>query len=209
MKRDRESTDPTTEHQLLSDYAEAESHRTSRPARLWLVTGLFLAVLLLVQFTGLGDILDADRLRAAVKAAGPPWLGLLLFVAVFAVGILLHLPGMLFVVTAILIWGGVAGYLIALASALIAVSFTFFVVRAVGGKALHGVETPWVRRALDHLDERPVSTIALLRIVLWMSPPVNYALALTSVSAWQYLFGSLLGLLVPVTGAAVLLEWFL
>ena len=60
---------------------------------------------------------------------------------------------------------------------------------------------------LARLDERPVTTVIVLRTLLWLAPPLNYALALSSIRFRHYLIGSALGLLLPVAGAALFFDW--
>lgn len=163
--------------------------------------GLYLAG----RQSGAAAHLSVDRLRALCTEAGPA--GVLIFIALFAVGEMLHVPGIVFVVAAVLgygrLWGGIVGYLGALCS----VSLGFAVVRAVGGQALAAVRRPLVRRALDHLAARPVRTVALLRLVLFLAPPLNTLLALSGVRYRHYLSGSAMGILVPVSVVVVLCDW--
>ena len=69
-----------------------------------------------------------------------------------------------------------------------------------------------MRKILDRLDERPILTVVILRLIFVMSPPVNYALALSSLRFRDYLIGSLIGLPVPliVLGLVAdrLVQWF-
>jgi uncharacterized membrane protein YdjX (TVP38/TMEM64 family) len=51
--------------------------------------------------------------------------------------------------------------------------------------------------------------VALLRLVLWMAPAVNYALALSPVRYRDYAIGSAVGLAIPVAAAAAFLHFFL
>ena len=50
---------------------------------------------------------------------------------------------------------------------------------------------------------RPILTVALLRLFLWVAPPINYALALSTVRYRDYAAGSALGLAIPTALAAV------
>jgi uncharacterized membrane protein YdjX (TVP38/TMEM64 family) len=114
---------------------------------------------------------------------------------------------MVFVAAAALAYGPVYGAVLAYAGALASVSVTFAFVRGVGGKPLATVRWPFARRLLAHLDRRPVLTIALLRLVLWISPPISYALALSGVRFRSYLAGSALGLAIPVPVIAFACGW--
>ena len=181
------------------------------PRRSWLPRLRLAAIVLLfaggyaiARATGVLDNLDADAIRESVASAGP-W-GVLLYVAIYAGGELLHVPGMAFVAAAILLWGQTAGFAIALVASVISVCVSFVVVRTIGGKPLGSVDRPLMRKMLDRLHARPIVTIALLRSVFWMSPPLNYALALTNIRFRDYLIGSAIGLVVPVLLATVVFE---
>jgi uncharacterized membrane protein YdjX (TVP38/TMEM64 family) len=181
--------------------APASRRRWLRPL---LVVVLFAGSWAVGEATGVTDHLTQDGIRALVAEAGV-W-GALVYVAVFTIGELVHVPGIVFVAAAAVAFGGVHGFLLALAAAVVSVSTSFFVVRAVGGRALTTVERPWVVKMLARLDARPIRTIAILRLVLWLAPPLNYALAMTSVSFRDYLIGSVLGLGPPVLAMYLLFD---
>lgn len=172
-----------------------------------LVLALLLGLFVAARLTGLGDDVDAERVRAAVQAAGA-W-GLLLFVVVFAAGELVHIPGIVFVGAAVAAYGTLLGTLASLVGAMGSVTASFFVVRTLGGQPLAGIDNRRMRAIMAHLDRRPIRTVALLRLVFWMAPALNYALAMSSVRPGHYLAGSALGLLLPVTAAGCVLGWWL
>ena len=177
-----------------------------RPPRRWpRVAALVLVLggLTIAGFaTGVTDDLSVESLRAWLAEAGPA--GVLGFFAAFALGTLLHVPGSLFIVAAALAWGQLGGGLIALVGAQLSVIFAFFFVRLLGGRLLAEVERPLVRRLLARLDRAPVRTVAALRLLFWVSPPVTYALALSRVPARAHALGSALGLIPPVMVGAAL-----
>jgi uncharacterized membrane protein YdjX (TVP38/TMEM64 family) len=171
------------------------------------LAALLVALLVAGRLTGLTDRLSVPALRAAVGAAGA-W-GPVLFVLAFCAGELVHVPGMVFVAAAAFAYGPVNGAALSFAGALASLSVTFAFVRAVGGKPLSTLKWPLAERILAHLDRRPVRTIALLRLVLWISPPVSYALALSGVRFRSYLAGSALGLAIPIPVIAFACGWLL
>jgi uncharacterized membrane protein YdjX (TVP38/TMEM64 family) len=187
-----------------------------------------LAVLVLV---GAGTVarrqgVDAATLQRELVALGclaPP-----LFLVLFAAGELLHLPGILFVVAARVVFGPAVGFLLGYAGALFAITVAFFVARrivtpftgagAAEGDAGAGAGTDagtgagarreawrprwrWLRRSFERLEASPVKTVALLRLVLWFAPPLTYAIAATRVRARDHALGSALGLALPVLAA--------
>lgn len=162
-------------------------------------------IFLWLKLSGQLDDLSAERVRALVQEAGP--YGILLFVVAFVVGELIHLPGMVFVAAGILAFGRTTGFFVSLTAAVCSVGFSFFLVRALGGKALAEIERPFVKRMLAKLDERPITTVLILRSIFWLAPPLNYALALSSIRSRDYLIGSTLGLVVPVFAATFVFDW--
>jgi uncharacterized membrane protein YdjX (TVP38/TMEM64 family) len=170
--------------------------------RLGLLAAVALAFVVVRYQTPFGAELTTDNIRAHVQHAGA--LGLALFALAFAVGELLHVPGLVFVAAAVTAWGRAAGGVAAYVGALGSVSASFVVVRAIGGQPLAAVERAWMKRVLAALERRPVVVVALLRLVLFMAPAANYALALSPVRYRDYLIGSALGLALPIALAATL-----
>ena len=180
-----------------------------RVARLRLMAALALALLLfgIGRALGLQQHLTVESLRATLASAGTA--GMLLYGIAFCLGELLHVPGLVFVAAGVLAYGPVLGGPLAFLGAVAAVSVSFWVVRAIGGRPLGELRIRWVRRALAQLDARPVATIALLRLVLILSPPLNYALALSPVSFVHYFLGSVLGLVAPMALAVILFDYLM
>ena len=172
--------------------------------RLVAAIGLFLLLFAIGQALDLHDHLTVDRVRAAMVSAGIA--GAALYVIAFCLGELLHVPGLVFVAAGVLAYGPALGGPLAFLGAVVAVSVSFWVVRAIGGRPLGELRHRWARRALAQLDAHPVATIAMLRLVLILSPPLNYVLALSQVSFGHYFLGSVLGLVVPITLAIVLFD---
>ena len=172
--------------------------------RLAVLAVILVALFAVGEITGVRKGLSVARLRELTAGAG--LLGVLAFVVAFAVGELVQIPGLVFVAAGIAAWGPVRGGALAWAAAVLSVVVTFVVVRGVGGKALSEVDNPWMKRALTHLDARPIVIIVMLRTVFVISPPLNYALALSTIRLRDYLIGSALGLMLPIVFAAIFFE---
>jgi len=151
--------------------------------------------------------LTVESLRATMASAGTA--GVVFYVIAFCLGELLHVPGLVFVAAGVLAYGPVLGGPLAFLGAVASVSASFLVVRAIGGRPLRELRNRWVRRALAQLDARPVATIAILRLVLILWPPLNYALALSQVSFAHYFLGSVLGLVAPIALAVTLFDYLM
>ena len=141
-----------------------------------------------------------DRLHAYTTACGA--LGIVAYGAMFCLGLLVYVPGMVFYAVAILAWGPWLGGAIAFIGGIIAVMVSFAIVRAVGGQPLATPDRPWVRRMLSQLDRRPIMTVFALRVVFWTSPPFNYGFALSSLRFREHLIGSTFGLVPGVVTMA-------
>jgi uncharacterized membrane protein YdjX (TVP38/TMEM64 family) len=191
-------------HQPGEHETEPASSAASLP-RLLLLGAVLAGGLALAHGTGLAERVTLDAVRATVREAGPA--GPLVFVLVFCLGELAHVPGLVFVGAALLVWGPLPGAALAFAGALASVSTTFLFVRALGGQPAGALRGAWARRALAQLDRRPVLTVALLRTLLVLSPPLNYALALTSLRFRDHLLGSALGLVPPIGAATLASGW--
>ncbi len=177
------------------------------PLRLLLLAALLIAGWILADRTGLRDSLSEQGIRQMMDEAGA--FGMVSYLAAFAVGQLAQVPGAAFVLAARVAYGPFVGFLLAYLGALGAVSVSFFVVRGVGGEALAAIKWRWVERALARLDRRPVLTIVLLRTVFAVSPPLNYALAMSSTRFRHYFLGSAIGLVGPIAVYVVLSDLLL
>ena len=175
----------------------------------WLRIGALVALtvgsIAIAKATGVTDELTRERIQAMMQELGA--LGFFAFLAVFAVGELVHVPGMAFIAAALLAYGPLLGSAAGLAGTLVSLTVTFFVVRGVGGQPLGDVQRPLLRRALAQLDARPVLTIAVLRVLFQMLPALNYALAMSKVRFRDYVAGSLLGMVPVILVFALAFEW--
>ncbi len=183
----------------------AGGERAWQPSRLVLLMLVVGTLWLTAWATGANRLFDLDRLRAIVDAAGI-WSGAV-FVVVFSVGQLLRIPGPVFVGVAILAYGPATGTLASVVGAVVSVTVSFSVVRAIAGQPLAYVQRPIVRRFLSQIDKRPVAVVAMLRVIFQTAPPLNYALAMTQVCWRDHLIGSALGLPLPIAAMAQVLDW--
>ncbi len=192
------------EHETVVDPSVDAKPRTSR-WRIALLVTFFVGSLVLAKVTGLSDRLDVETIRGFMDSMGA-W-GFFAFLVVFAVGELVHVPGLVFVGAAALVYGQALGMGAGYVGAVGSVTLSFVVVRAIGGQPLGAVQKPWMRKVLARLEQDPVRTVALLRLVFFMAPAVNYALAMTSVRLRDYVVGSALGLLIPIPIAVLVFDW--
>ncbi|MEZ4440166.1 MAG: VTT domain-containing protein [Polyangiaceae bacterium] len=148
----------------------------------------------------------ADDMRRWAQAAGP-W-GPLLFVALFAAGEVLHVPSVIFVVVAGIVWPTPIALVTAYAGALVASAVVFVFARYLvsGGlrQLLERRMPPELRRYDEALVEHAVRTVALIRLVTFMAPLMHWVLATSKVRFWPMMAGTAIGLLPGVIGLVLL-----
>ncbi len=155
-----------------------------------------LALLLLERTLGLREHLNLQYLQQQLH--GHPVSGLLLFVALFAVGNMLHLPGWIFLAAAVYTLGRLDGGVLTYVAASLSCVFTFVTIRLIGGDVSANLNHPFAVRLLAQLHTHPVRNVLLLRTVFQTLPTLNYALALSGVRLRDYVTGTLLGLPLPI-----------
>lgn len=175
-----------------------------RHTRLHAVLALLSVLWVAVHFSGVKDHFTPQYIHDAF--ASHPITGLLLFVALFAAGNLIQIPGWVFLAAAVLtlgqFWGGIATYLAASVSCVV----TFVLIRLLGGNALRSFDNPLAQRIFARLDTHPVQSVALLRLVFQTVPALNYALAMSGVRLHSYVLGTLLGLPLPIAVYCIFLQ---
>jgi uncharacterized membrane protein YdjX (TVP38/TMEM64 family) len=170
--------------------------------RIGILVLLVAALILVAELTGLRARLSLDGIRALTAGPG----GLALFAAAFSAAQVAHLPGMAFVAAAVVSWGPLRGGVIGWLAAVLAVCVSFVVVRAVGGRAPAKISRPRLERLLAAVERRPIRTVLMLRLLFWLSPALNSALALSRVRFRDYAVGSAAGLLAPILVVALFLD---
>merc|ERR1712100_490959 len=155
-----------------------------------LFLGAVAGVAALIAKKGLPDI-DPVKVHTAIDDAG--YLGIVVYIVGFGLA-------------EVLCWGHLRGWIMALIMAPLSCSVSFLVVRRIGGQALANVEWAWVQRLMSKLDEFPVKTVVVLRLIFFMAPAVNYMLALSSVNFKNFLVGTWIGLAVPLTVAVFFID---
>lgn len=190
---------------LEPEVVEPEVVRRVRWLRLGLIAAIVAGILITAWQTGLLAWMTKENLRAVL--AGTGWTGLGVFILACCVGLFVHVPGIVFVSAAALGYGPWIGALVAILAETIAVCVSFVIVRLIGGQPLAEIRNKWIRKAMNHVESRPLLTVIILRTAMQASPPLNYALALSSLRARHYVVGSAIGLIAPCFVIAGFVHW--
>lgn len=178
-----------------------------RWARRLLVVAMVAGLLLGGRALGLGRYLSVDSMRALVE----PWgdAGQAVFVAVVMAGILLHLPEAILIAIGAILFGELRGFALGWIAVVAGTTASFLVARYLA--------RDWVRRTfaarferfrqLDaHLESSGFRTVLLLRLVLFLAPPLNWAMGTTGVSLRSYVTGTAVGIIPGIAGTVYLAE---
>lgn len=177
--------------------------RLRLPVLLLVLVGLYVYS----RESGLLEQANPEQIRTVVQQWGA--YGMVLFVVLFSIGQLLYVPGMFFVIAAGLIYGGIAGFTIAMVGALVAITVSFYTVRMIGGSPLQNTQKPFIGRMLQGLHDHPIRSIATMRLIVSTAPWLNYILALSAVQYRQYIIGSVIGMVVPIALTVYFTDWLL
>jgi len=143
-----------------------------------------------------GRHMSREGMQALLASAGP--YGPILFMAVCVAGIFLHFPEVVLVALGGIALGAPKAFVYGWIACLIGATATFLVVRYVGRDWVQrGLATRFPRlRALDdRLEQHGFRTVLVLRLLLFMAPPLNWVLGATRVRLPQYVAGTALGTL--------------
>ena len=173
-----------------------------------LLLALLIGVGVGVYATGLHEDITVEAVRALVDEAGV--LGPVLFVLLFSlegVGV----PGMIFMLTAIVVWPPWLAFLMNWLGAIAAGILGFAYARYVGRDWVAARLPDGIRRFETAIVRRGIRTVIVIRLLFFLAPPAHWALGLSPVSFRDFLIGSALGfapamLLVSLIGAPVF-EW--
>jgi uncharacterized membrane protein YdjX (TVP38/TMEM64 family) len=139
---------------------------------------------------------SSERLSAALLELGC-W-GMPVFFLCFVIGGLVQIPGVLFVIAARLAFGPTLGFFVGYTGAILAITAGFTMVRIMRGEQRGStLKNAWAQRMLERAETRPIITIATLRLLFFLSPPLNVGLGFSSVRLHHYVVGSAIGIIVP------------
>ena len=170
--------------------------------------------MLIGRETAVGEYFRLEYLLNLIQDTG--LYGISVFVLIYVLGTLMNIPGMIFLFILFLVYDGIEGFAIGYFSTLLAMVIHFVVTRSIAGDLLTEIDQPFLKGQIEKLTSRPLRTTIILRLLLFISPPVNYALALSSVRFKYFVVGSMIAMpvnlmlnyLLAVYAKDWMLHWF-
>jgi phospholipase D1/2 len=167
---------------------------------------LFVAALIVASASGLADHLQPAALERSIRSAGP--LGPVVFVVAFAAAELIHVPAVLFLLAAAVIWPLPTALATAYAGGVVASVFVVLVARfAVGDLARKHLvhRLPERLRGLDEkLAQGGLREIVLLRLMTFMLPAAHWVVGISKARMRDVVIGTAIGILPGVVLTVVL-----
>ncbi|MEI6314767.1 MAG: VTT domain-containing protein [Syntrophus sp. (in: bacteria)] len=159
-------------------------------------TVIFLAgvILWIYRAHNFSKYTNIDEMRVLIDSFGP--YGPLVFIGLCIAGVFLHLPEIILIAIGGLLFGVVKGFIYGWIGVIVGSAGTFLCVRYIMRDAFQkSVENRFYRlQTFDaRLAEHGFLTVLLLRLALFMAPPLNWAIGLTRVRFCQYIAGSAVG----------------
>jgi uncharacterized membrane protein YdjX (TVP38/TMEM64 family) len=198
------STEEVEEQEEATRQSVLARLRANKPLRIALFLSAIGALWLYAHMSGMTEGVTPLSIRDKLRAAG--WIGMAGYIASFSLGNIVQIPGLIFLLGGLLTYGPVQGGALALIASLAAITTSFVVARTVGGQVDIPEHRPRVRKVLQQLDDKPLRTMVVLRILFWTSPPLNYILAFSPVRYRQYITAAAIGMVPPIIGLALLTD---
>lgn len=164
--------------------------------RLGILAAVMVTLALLAAYTPLGHYFNLNYIQQLIQGAG--WWGVLIYIVIFVAGTLLNIPGLLFMVTGFLVYGLGIGSLVGYTGAFLSVLAHFLLIRSIGGTPLTEIKNKTVQRIMNGFESHPLRTVIILRLLMFISPPLNYMLALSGVKLRDFVLGTLVGIIPPI-----------
>lgn len=163
----------------------------SSHARIALALVLVAAAAAFLQ-SGAWESLAPDRFRETILALGP--LGPVLFVAAFALLEPFHVPGLIFLLSAPMIWPLPAAFALCLAGATGAGLVALVIARLLARDWVQARLPARFRAWDDRLAQHGLRTVVLIRLLTFLWPAAHWVIGLSSVRVSSALVGTAVGL---------------
>jgi uncharacterized membrane protein YdjX (TVP38/TMEM64 family) len=153
-----------------------------------------IGAIFLIRYTPIKNLLTAEALGRFLETAG--FWAPLAYMAIYAVGVCLFIPGTLLTGLGAAIFGAYWGFLYVWVGAMIGASAAFFIGRTLGRDFAASLIGNKLKKYDDAIERNGFATVLYLRLVYFPFTPMNFGMGLTKVRFWDYFAGTGLGIIV-------------
>jgi uncharacterized membrane protein YdjX (TVP38/TMEM64 family) len=175
----------------------------NRFVRLGLLVVVTAGILFGARLTGLDQAMTLEGMRAMVSSWGD--LGPVVYVGLCIAGILLYLPESLLLAFGGALFGGWPAFLYGWLGAVLGATMTFLIVRYLAHDYVQRTvasRSARFRRVDERFAQDGFRWMLVLRVVMGLAPPLNWAIGATSIPLASYVGGTAIGL-IPIVGLYV------
>jgi len=147
-----------------------------------------------VRLSPVKDYLTVEGLSRLFATAGL-WAPLV-FIAIYAVGVCLFVPGSILTGIGAVIFGAYWGFVYVWIGAMIGASVAFLIGRTLGREFAASLVGDRLRKYDDAIERNGFATVLYLRLIYFPFTPMNFGMGLTKVNFRDYFLGTGLGILV-------------
>lgn len=175
--------------------------------RLSLLIGFLMFAYAGTAWSGFFDGMSPLTLRNQIQALGG--IGIAAYFAIFAIALLMGVPGVLFMLAGGLIYGTSWGFVVTFLATNFAILFSFTVIRFLGGDLSAEFENKRLIALRQGLTKNPFKSIFIMRFLFTTAPILNAMFAVSPVSYRQHFSASFAGLVIPVAGFVYFADWLI
>lgn len=159
-----------------------------------LFAAFIVAAVYVVRFTPVKGFLSAEALGRFLDSAGL-WAPVV-YMAVYAVGVCLFVPGTLLTGLGAAVFGPYWGFLYVWVGAMLGASAAFVIGRTLGREFAASLIGDRLKKYDDAIERNGFATVLYLRLVYFPFTPMNFGMGLTKVRFQDYVAGTGLGIIV-------------
>ena len=152
-----------------------------------------LASIYLVRYTPLKDFLTVEKMRQILDSAGG-WAPVL-FILIYILGVCLFVPGSVLTSLGAVIFGIYWGFVYVMVGAMLGAVAAFFIGRYLGREFAASIIGDRLKKYDQAIERNGFSTVLYLRLIYFPYTAMNFGMGLTRVRFWDFVWGSLLGML--------------
>ncbi|MBW2709492.1 MAG: TVP38/TMEM64 family protein [Deltaproteobacteria bacterium] len=149
----------------------------------------------LVRFTPVRGYLTAEALGRLLEEGAGIWAPVA-YIAFYAVGVCLFLPGTLLTGLGAAIFGPYWGFLYVWIGAMLGANAAFIIGRTLGREFAASIIGGRLKKYDDGIEKNGFATVLYLRLLYFPFTPMNFGMGLTKVRFRDYFFGTGLGIIV-------------
>jgi uncharacterized membrane protein YdjX (TVP38/TMEM64 family) len=178
----------------MTDTATPTANRSKAGLKAGIFILFIIGAIVLVRYTPVKNYLTAQALGAFLETAGI-WAPVV-FMAIYAVGVCLFVPGTLLTGLGAAIFGPYWGFVYVWFGAMAGSSAAFVIGRTLGREYAAGLIGNKLKKYDDAIERNGFATVLYLRLVYFPFTPMNFGMGLTKVRFWDYFMGTGLGIIV-------------